>query len=132
MIRRGTKAIGIAGAALLAATVAISGPAIAGPKASTDFSGRASYYAKDYKGRTASGQQYDGEKFTAAHRSLPFGTTLRVTDPRSGRSVSVVVNDRGPFIKDRVLDLSLAAAKELKMLGRGIATVHAEVQDKAQ
>lgn len=92
------------------------------------FSGRASYYAKDYKGRTASGETYDADKFTAAHRTLPFGTKLRVTDAKTGRSVNVVVNDRGPTIRDRVLDLSLAAAKELQMIQRGIALVRAEAE----
>lgn len=94
------------------------------------FSGIAAYYDKDYKGRTAAGVPYDPQKFTAAHRTLPFGTVLRVVDARSGRSVEVVVNDRGPFNKGRVLDLSLAAAKELGMLGRGLLKVTAEVQPK--
>ena len=64
---------------------------------------------------------------TAAHRTLPFGTRVRVTDPKSGRSVIVTVNDRGPFNKGRVIDVSLAAAKVLGMIGRGIIYVRAEV-----
>lgn len=96
-----------------------------GPK---NFSGVAAYYSKDYKGRTASGAQYDPGKFTCAHRTLPFGTRLRVTDTRTNRSVDVVVNDRGPFTKGRVIDLSLAAAKELRMTGRGLIKVTAAVQ----
>lgn len=95
------------------------------------FSGVAAYYDKNYRGRTAAGMDYDPEKLTAAHRTLPFGTRLRVTDPRSGRSVEVVVNDRGPFTKGRVLDLSLAAARELRMLGRGLIKVIAEIQPAA-
>jgi rare lipoprotein A len=93
-----------------------------------EFSGVAAYYSTDYSGRTAHGERYDPSKFTAAHRSLPFGTRLRVTDPRSQRSVVVVVNDRGPFTKGRVLDLSLAAAKELRMIDRGLMKVTAVVQ----
>lgn len=92
------------------------------------FTGIAAYYSTDYSGRTARGDRYDPAKFTAAHRSLPFGTCLRVTDPRSKRSVVVVVNDRGPFSKGRVLDLSLAAAKALNMTGRGLLNVTAVVE----
>jgi rare lipoprotein A len=89
------------------------------------FAGIAAYYSKDYKGRTASGDHYDPQKFTAAHRTLPFGTRLRVTDPKTQRSVVVVVNDRGPFTKGRVIDLSLAAAKALRMTDRGLIKVTA-------
>jgi Lytic transglycolase len=71
---------------------------------------------------------YDPDKFTAAHRTLPFGTRVRVTDTRSQRSVVVVVNDRGPFIKGRVIDLSLAAAKALRMTDRGLLKVTAVVE----
>jgi len=77
---------------------------------------------------TASGESYDPKKFTCAHRTLPFGTRLRVTDPKSRRSVVVTVNDRGPFTKGRVIDLSLAAAKELRMIGRGLMKVTAALQ----
>lgn len=94
------------------------------------FTGIAAYYSTDYSGRTACGDRYDPKKFTAAHRSLPFGTRLRVTDPRSQRSVVVVVNDRGPFTKGRVLDLSLAAAKALHMTGRGLLKIMAVVEPK--
>ena len=76
----------------------------------------------------ASGERYDPNKFTAAHRTLPFGTRLLVTDPRSHRSVVVIVNDRGPFNKGRVIDLSLAAAKALHMTGRGLLKVTVTVQ----
>jgi rare lipoprotein A len=91
------------------------------------FSGVAAHYNADYAGRTACGERYDPKKFTAAHRSLPFGTRLRITDPRSHRSVVVVVNDRGPFTKGRVLDLSLAAAKVLHMTDRGLIKITAVV-----
>jgi rare lipoprotein A len=96
--------------------------------AQNQFSGIAVYYSADYAGRTACGDRYDPKKFTAAHRSLPFGTRLLVTDPKSRRSVVVVVNDRGPFTKGRVLDLSLAAAKSLRMTDRGLIKVTAVVQ----
>ena len=97
-----------------------------------DFSGSAAYYSEDYKGRTASGSQYDPDKFTCAHRTLPFGTRLRVTDRRSHRSVVVVVTDRGPFNKGRVIDLSLAAAKALRMTARGVIAVTATIETAAE
>ena len=107
----------------------LSGVATAGnPR---QFSGVAAYYDVDYSGRTANGQRYDPTKLTAAHRTLPFGTRLRVTDPRSHRSVVVVVNDRGPFTRGRVLDLSLAAAKALRMTGRGLIKVTAVIEPEA-
>lgn len=92
-------------------------------KNSRQFSGIAAYYSQGYHGRTATGERYDPTKFTAAHRTLPFGTRLRVTDRKTGRSVEVVVNDRGPFNKGRVIDLSLAAAKKLGIISRGLAFV---------
>jgi len=95
---------------------------------SKQIAGVAAYYSEDYKGRTASGALYDPKKFTAAHLTLPFGTHLLVTDPRSHRSVTVTVNDRGPFTKGRVIDLSLAAAKALNMMDRGLIQVTASVQ----
>ncbi|MFA6266914.1 MAG: septal ring lytic transglycosylase RlpA family protein [Pseudolabrys sp.] len=99
--------------------------AVAGSK---DFSGMASYYDKNYSGKTAAGDRYDPVKFTAAHRTLPFGTKVLVTDTRTRRSVTVIVNDRGPFIKGRVLDLSYAAASALKMQGRGLIRITASIQ----
>jgi rare lipoprotein A len=92
------------------------------------ISGVAAYYSKDYQGTTASGERYDPSKFTCAHPTLPFGTRVLVTDPRSRRSVVVVVNDRGPFNKGRMIDLSLAAAKALHMTGRGLMKVTVAVQ----
>jgi peptidoglycan lytic transglycosylase len=88
-----------------------------------EISGVASYYDKNYHGKTASGAFYDANKLTAAHRSLPFGTRLTVLDPLSHRVVTVVVNDRGPFTKGRVLDLSYSAAQALHMTGRGVMKV---------
>jgi rare lipoprotein A len=92
------------------------------------FSGVASVYSEDYSGQTANGEQYDPQQFTAAHPTLPFGTLLRVSDPCNEHSVTVVINDRGPFIAGRVLDLSLAAAKALGMIDRGLMIVTAAVQ----
>lgn len=92
------------------------------------FSGIAAFYSADYRGNTACGDRYDPAKFTAAHRTLPFGTRVRVTDPKSRRTVVVVVNDRGPFTKGRVLDLSMAAAKALHMIGHGLIRITAEVE----
>jgi rare lipoprotein A len=79
------------------------------------FSGLCAYYSGH------------GPGLTAAHRTLPFGTRLRVTDPASGRSVIVVVNDRGPFGRSRVIDLSISAAKALGMIDRGVILVRADV-----
>ncbi|MFZ0067880.1 MAG: septal ring lytic transglycosylase RlpA family protein [Pseudolabrys sp.] len=92
------------------------------------FSGVAAFYSTNYSGSTACGERYDPKKYTAAHRSLPFGTRLRITDPRSQRTVIVVVNDRGPFTRGRVLDLSLAAAKALHMIDRGLMKVTAIIE----
>lgn len=86
--------------------------------------GEASYYADRFAGkRTASGEAYDPRDFTAAHRSLPFGTRVRVTDVQSGRSVVVRINDRGPWGKERLIDISRAAANEIGLARRGRGTV---------
>jgi len=93
---------------------------------SRSFSGVASYYGNESGSKTASGQRFNQNAMTAAHRSLPFGTRLKVT--HSGRSVVVTVNDRGPFIRGRVLDLSKGAAHAIGLTGRGVGHVVAEVQ----
>jgi len=116
------------GLAAFAAVLIWAASDVALAQSPRQFTGVAAYYSTDYSGRTARGDRYDPTKFTAAHRSLPFGTRLRVTDPRSKRSVVVIVNDRGPFTKGRVLDLSLAAAKALNMTGRGLLNVMAVVE----
>jgi len=92
------------------------------------FTGIASFYSDDYSGQTANGDQYDPAQFTAAHPTLPFGTLLRVSDPCNERSVTVVVNDRGPFVDGRVLDVSKAAAEALGMGERGLLMVTATVE----
>jgi len=89
------------------------------------FSGIASYYGNESGNRTASGQRMNANAMTCAHRSLPFGTQLRVS--LGGRSVVVTVNDRGPFIRGRVLDLSTGAARAIGLTGRGVGHVTAEV-----
>jgi len=94
----------------------------------TTYEGKASYYARRFHGRkTASGVRYNMNAMTCAHRSLPFGTLLKVTNKKNGRKVVVVVNDRGPWIPDRVVDLSLAAAKELGMVRAGVVPVSVDV-----
>ncbi len=86
--------------------------------------GKASYYHLRFNGRrTASGQRYDNDAMTAAHRTLPFGTEVRVTNVRNGKSVVVRINDRGPFRKSRVIDVSGAAAQALGLLHHGIGEV---------
>ena len=97
------------------------------PAATTDSSvGIASFYKFDSK--TASGEQFKPSELTAAHRTLPFGTRLRVTNLATGQSVTVRVNDRGPFIPGRVIDVSRSAAEELGMIDRGVTKVKLEVE----
>lgn len=87
--------------------------------------GLASYYGQG--SRTASGEMFNARELTAAHPSLPFGTRVRVTNLATGRSVTVRVNDRGPFLPGRVIDVSQAAAEQLGMVGRGVAKVKLDV-----
>lgn len=90
--------------------------------------GIASYYHNKFHGRrTANGERYDKTDFTAAHRDYPFGTWVRVTAVKSGHSVIVRINDRGPRSHKRVIDLSRAAASEIDMLNHGVAQVRLEV-----
>lgn len=90
--------------------------------------GIASWYGYPHHGRvTASGRRFDMYELTAAHRTLPMGTRLRVTSLTNGRSVRVTITDRGPFVHRRVIDLSYAAAREIGMIGPGTAPVHLEI-----
>ena len=89
------------------------------------FAGMASFYGNESGSKTASGQRFNQNAMTAAHKSLPFGTKLRVT--HGGQSVVVTINDRGPFIKGRVLDLSTGAARAIGLTSRGVGHVTAEV-----
>jgi rare lipoprotein A len=90
--------------------------------------GEASWYGAQHQGRpTASGEIFDQRLFTAAHRTLPFGSKIKVTNLANGKSVEVKINDRGPFAEDRIIDLSQAAAKALEILQSGKATVRLEL-----
>ena len=90
--------------------------------------GIASYYSETLHGqRTASGERYDMRALTAAHPTLPFGSRVRVTNLANGRSVVVRINDRGPYVEERVIDLSYAAARELQFIGQGTTRVRLEV-----
>jgi rare lipoprotein A len=115
---------------VLALASACSGrkPPIAPGPPSTSEDGLASWYGVEEAGRaTASGEIMDPERKTAAHRTLPFGSLLRVTDLETGKSVEVIVNDRGPHIDGRIIDLSFAAAREIGLVDRGIAPVRIQV-----
>ena len=89
--------------------------------------GLASFYS--HASQTASGEKFDAHELTAAHRSLPFGTRVRVTNVTTGQSVTVRINDRGPFVPGRVVDVSHAAAETLGMTGQGVAKVKLDVLD---
>lgn len=118
--------------ALVALLVGCAGAAsprghhVAKPSGKAAF-GQASYYASKFHGRpTANGEKFDNGRLTAAHRTLPFGTKVRVTNLENGRSVVVRVNDRGPFVKGRIIDLSQAAAKRIDMVRAGVVRVKVE------
>jgi rare lipoprotein A len=88
----------------------------------------ASWYGVPFDGhRTSNGEIYDMHQFTAAHRTLPFGTIVRVTNLANGKQTQVRINDRGPFVADRIIDLSLAAARAIEMVGPGVAPVRIEL-----
>ena len=89
--------------------------------------GKASFYAKKFHGRkTASGERLHPDSMTCAHRTYPFGTQLKVTNPANGKQVIVRVTDRGPYVKGRIIDLSVRAARELGIIAQGIAPVIVE------
>lgn len=96
-----------------------------GSTGGSSFSGMASFYGNESGSKTASGARFNQNAMTCAHRSLPFGTKLRVT--HRGQSVVVTVNDRGPFVRGRVLDLSTGAARAIGLTGAGVGKVTAEV-----
>jgi rare lipoprotein A len=106
---------------VLAFCLLLAGP-LMDPVAAGSWTGKASYY--DYKGRTASGQKPG--TLTAAHRTLPFGTRLKVTNLRNNKSTLVIVSDRGPFIPSRILDVSRAAAETLGFKDKGVGEVRIE------
>jgi rare lipoprotein A len=120
-----------------AIAAASSAAAYAAPKAAASASGPetgiASWYGADFHGRrTSNGEVYDKEKLTCAHRTLPFGSYVLVRDLDNGSSVVVRVNDRGPFAKDRIIDLSEAAARIIGMIPTGTARVSLEVIPKEE
>ena len=89
--------------------------------------GKATYYSKTCTNKTASGERLSPHKLTCAHKTLPFGTTVKVTNKNNGKSVVVKVNDRGPYGKGRIIDLSWEAAKRLDMLRSGVVPVVIEI-----
>lgn len=94
----------------------------------TVLSGVASWYGPGFHGRTtANGERYNMNELTAAHKSLKFGTKVRVTNENNGKSVVVRINDRGPYIGSRIIDLSKGAAQAIDMIGSGTAAVKVEV-----
>lgn len=107
--------------------------AFAGQATGTEFNGKASYYANKFNGRkTASGQIFSNSKMTAAHKSLRFGTKVKVTNKKNGKSAIFVINDRGPFVKGRVIDVSSAGAAALGFKQAGVAPVKVEVLGKTK
>lgn len=112
--------------AIILTSIAAQSPALA--KDQTRFSGNVSYYGKGFDGRkTASGEKFDMNGMTCAHRTLPFGTKLLIEHPKTGKSVIVTVNDRGPFHGKRILDLARGAASKLGILIGGVAYVDVTV-----
>lgn len=92
--------------------------------------GKASYYAEKFNGRTtASGEIFSNSLMTAAHKTLPFGTRVRVTNQSNGNSIEVVINDRGPYVEGRIIDLSSAAFSSLDNLSRGVLDVRVDILD---
>lgn len=92
--------------------------------------GKASFYADKFEGVfTASGEKYRHSKLTGAHKTLPFGTKVRVTNLENNQTVEVVINDRGPYVEDRIIDLSKEAAEQLGFINKGLADVKLEVVD---
>lgn len=107
-----------------------SGSGAASAPSGHSESGMASFYGNEFQSRkTANGERFDQAQLTAAHRTLPFGTRLKVTNTQTGKSVQVRVNDRGPFVKGRVIDLSSSAFKSIANLNAGVVPVRIQVVD---
>ena len=117
--------------ALLSALALLGGcSTFGGTGSGASETGEASYYGGHHHGKkTASGERFDQNGLTAAHRTLPFGTQVRVTNLNNERSVVVRINDRGPFVRGRIIDVSRAAAERLGMLRAGVVPVRIEVLD---
>lgn len=106
------------------------GTSSCGPKKQIEY-GKASYYHNKYKGKkTASGEKFRQYKRTAAHKTLPLGTKVRVTNLDNGKKVRVTINDRGPFIEGRIVDLTRKAARKIDMLNDGVISVKLEYNTK--
>jgi len=121
-------AAGIATAALLAAPTTGQGPDFGDTVPEWIQQGRVSWYGPGFHGRrTANGEIFDAGKLTMAHRSLELGTTVRVTNLENGRTVVVRVNDRGPYVRGRIADLSQAAAHELGFVDDGVVKARIEL-----
>lgn len=118
-------------------SVVVTSPVLAGPnhRRHVDVQvpakvqvGAASWYGRRHAGRlTANGERFDPQAMTCAHRSLPLGSVVRVTDLTTGKNVALEVNDRGPYVKGRILDLSEGAARKLGIGGKGVTMVRLEV-----
>ncbi|MBO9667438.1 MAG: septal ring lytic transglycosylase RlpA family protein [Bdellovibrio sp.] len=121
----GSISRGLMGLLLIFATL----PSCASPlKVGSSRTGKASWYGADHHGqKTASGEIFDMKEMTAAHRTLPMDSKVRVTNLSNGKSVVVRINDRGPFSKGRLIDVSESAARELGMLKKGVVNVRIEV-----
>lgn len=110
---------------LLVATGCRLGPGHSDPQI---IKGVASWYGNEFHGRpTASGERFNQRALTAAHRTLPFGTIVEVTNLRNGKKVKVRINDRGPFVKGRIIDLARGAAKKIDMVAAGISEVQLKI-----
>jgi len=119
-------------AGILAILVCIPFNAVANGQRTQGLQGTASYYGGRFHGRkTASGERFNQNAMTAAHKTLPLGTKVRVTNLRNGETVEVKINDRGPYVKGRIIDLSKGAARKLDMLVSGTAKVRIEVVSKS-
>jgi rare lipoprotein A len=122
------RLLGVALAALVGAACAGRRTPVAPGPPSTLEEGLASWYGIEEAGRaTASGEIMDPERRTAAHRTLPFGSLVRVTDLETGKSVEVIVNDRGPHVEGRIIDLSFAAARDIDLVDRGTTPVRLQL-----
>ncbi|RIJ37883.1 septal ring lytic transglycosylase RlpA family protein [Pontibacter oryzae] len=131
-VTRATKSIAIASVvALCLSSCASSAPAF-GEKGYTE-EGKASYYARKFQGRKmANGDPYRRGKLTAAHKTLPFGTKVKVTNLQTNETVKVKITDRGPFVRGRIVDLSESAAKRVGMLKSGVVPVKVKVVKPAK
>jgi rare lipoprotein A len=122
-----------ASAPAAAAPAAAPAPASAAPATAEASEGKIAYYGRKFAGRkTASGERFNPDAMTMAHKSLPFGTMVRVTNLKTQQSVVVRVNDRGPSSADRIGDVSLAAASKLRMLRSGVVEARLEVVGEAK